>query len=92
MKIDIAKGEIVSGRKGVLSRCKVCGRYFTWNCPTQYIYTDLKTGKEKSTIEPEHCGSSVCKDFWDYYEKARAHAAIDLDYAKVLYLKRKGVM
>lgn len=90
MRIDVAKN---SGKAtGVLSRCRVCGRYFTWECPTRMIYVDVKTGKKKATVEPDHCGSSVCTDFMMYFHKCRQKEAVDFEFAKYMYLKRKGVM
>jgi len=92
VRLDVAKNLDNKSVTGVLSKCKVCGRTFTWECPTELVYFDIKKGKKIATVEPEHCGSSVCTDFWGYYEQIRQKAAVDFDYARVLYLKRKGMM
>lgn len=92
MRIDIAKNAFENKNTGVLSRCKVCGRYFSWECPTRLIYVDLKTGKKKASYEPNHCGSTVCSDFWDYYQECRTREMNDFEMAKAMYLKRKGIL
>ncbi len=65
LRIDIAKNKSNLAVTGVLSRCKVCGKYFTWECPSGLVYFDVKRNKNKALREPEHCGSSVCSDFWN---------------------------
>lgn len=85
MRIDVAKNN------GALSRCKVCGRYFTWKCPENNIVLDKK-GKRRPAIEPEHCGSSVCEDFMRYYRECNKKETTDFEYAKYRYLKKKGIM
>lgn len=92
MQIDVAKN--ISNKKttGVLLRCKICGRYYTWNTPTKNVYVDVRKNKKRLIYEPEHCGSSVCQDFWNYYLNIRKKEMVDVEYAKHLYLKRKGIM
>lgn len=92
MRIDLAKNANNSKNTGALSRCKVCGRYYTWECPTELVYFDVKKGRKIPAVDPEHCGSSVCSDFWGYYEKCKQKEMNDLDMAKTMYLKRKGIM
>lgn len=91
MLVDIAK-QGNSKTTGVYSRCKVCGRYYTWNCPTRDIYYDIKQGRKKAKIEPEHCGSSVCVDFWKYYIDCNKKEQTDIEFAKYMYLKRKEII
>jgi len=92
MRVDVAKNFSQTKNTGVLSWCKVCGRYYSWECPTRLVYVDVKTGKKKASWEPEHCGSSVCKDFWKYYKDCREKEMMDFDMARAMFLKRKGLM
>jgi len=79
LRIDVANNSGTT--TGILSRCKVCGKYFTWECPSRNVYYDIKKGKKKAKVEPEHCGSTVCRDFWRYHLEHQFKMATDFEYA-----------
>lgn len=88
MLIDATKTE---NGKGVLSRCKVCGRYFTWENNDNNRFFDVVRKRWRTIAEPEHCGSTVCRDFWQYYLDHKQKMQWDLDYAKHAYLQKRGI-
>ena len=100
MLLDITKSKGKSYTP-ILSRCRVCGRSFTWNCdnrclvlkyPKGEVITSKTKPKAYPMYPPTHCGSSTCEDFWKYYLDIKARENVDVDFAKHLYLKRKGLI
>ena len=83
---------VTGNGKGVLSRCKVCGRYFTWESKNEDRYFNVIKKRWVIPQEPEHCSSSVCLDFWRYYEEHKAKMSWNLEYAKHAYLQRRGML